>query len=85
MKIKGTKTEYIDVEIDPREVIDKMKERWLWIVKKGDYINHRGYWEETHHTSHSWDEETEPATEQEKIINEAFRVLRELAAVKEIR
>lgn len=77
VEAKITKVEYEEVEIDPAEVIQKLKNKWISESKiKGDYINAEGIWEswiDTHGSGIY--KEYEKATDLEKLIYESFDIV----------
>lgn len=81
MKIIGTKTEVkaVEVEINPCAVLEQLERKWICGIpgRSMDHIwNER--WEETCHTSHSWDLDKGALSEEELKIHRAFKTIREV-------
>ncbi|WEM34338.1 hypothetical protein [Xanthomonas phage X1] len=76
MKIKGTKIETVDVDIDPLEVIRTCYKRWK-STTPGEFIRN-GNWYVEVHTSHSYDELVGPVSDQDMEIYKAFQIVSEL-------
>ena len=76
MKVKGYKTETVEVEINPKDVIVEIRDLWMRqkAPKYGATI-WNGNWEVNYHTSHSWDEKIRPVTEEEAAVMAAFETV----------
>ncbi len=79
MKVKGTRKEYVDVEVDPLEVVEQLERRWEARVpgRIGQHI-WNGRWQVDYHTSHSWSEDKGELTEEETEIHQAFGTIKKL-------
>jgi hypothetical protein len=89
MKVTGsvTKVETVDVIIDPVKVLEKLYTKWecgLEGLQQGYYdtvyINSKGIWEGWVNTHGSGiTTQLRPATDEEKAVVEAFRLVRDVA------
>jgi hypothetical protein len=78
MKVRASKTEYTDVQINPADVIDQLEHHWKSSVNRSGQDIRNERWEQEYHTSHSWDEDKGPLTQEELNVHNAFKVMREL-------
>lgn len=83
MQVKGVerKETVVTVEINPKEVVDKIKQKWLEKLKLPDhYINSDGHWEHWIDTHGSGITTVgREATDEEKEIYASLKVVHKLA------
>ena len=79
MKIRGLKTEYIDIEVNAGDVVAQLMDAWLSKQPAGGTTITAGKWyAEASNPSNSWTECLGDATPQEVEVWEAFTTLLEV-------
>jgi hypothetical protein len=77
MQVRATRSEQVQVEVDPVDVLEQMHQKWL-SKQRGQYLKD-GRWYNEEWTSHSYEVDRGEALPEQIEIDNAFRALIKLA------